>query len=134
MDFKKFTVKCVCGALEIDHWYITLPMKRQKNTVFTLFFTVKFYPFNFKSKNIIFLRDRHMTLWSHHITSRMTVRTTDIDLNLGAVLWFQKGLTTLNSLLLMLERNTYGCILFWALGRPIIYVLRYFILCHFVYI
>ena len=82
----------------------------------------------------LFLRDRHMTLWSHHVTSRMTVRTTDIDLNLGAVLWFQKGLMTLNSVLLMLERNTFGCILFWALGRPIIYVLRYFILCHFVYI
>ena len=47
-----------------------------------------------------------MTLWSHHVTSRMTVRTTDIDLNLGAVLWFQKGLTTLNSVPLMLERNT----------------------------
>ena len=31
------------GIMEFDHWYITYPKKRQKNTVFALFSIVKFY-------------------------------------------------------------------------------------------
>ena len=55
-----------------------------------------------------------MTLWSYHVTSRVTVckHALQKSILIRAQLWLKKGLTTLKSVPLMLKRNAFGCIVF----------------------
>ena len=60
-----------------------------------------------------------MTLWSHHVTSRVTV--TEIDLNSGAIM-NPKKTDNAKKLTADARAKHFWVYCFWALGRSIIYV------------
>ena len=101
--------------MEFDHWQIRLPKKRWKNTVFTLFSILKFYPIQMGVSlkiSCIFLMESSYDIVE---SSRYILRdcshmsTTEIDLY-SSIVMAKKN--TLKSVPLMLERNTFVCIVF----------------------